>query len=43
MALVNFKKESQDKLKVLIGEVNTEEDLRRLRFTDTFVEKNYYK
>jgi len=43
MALVNFKKESQDKLKVLIGEVKTEEQLRRLRFTDTFVEKNYYK
>ena len=43
MALVNFRKQSQEKLRILVGKTATEEDRRRERSSDTFVEKNYYK
>ena len=43
MSIVNFRKQSQEKLRILVGKTATEEDRRRERTSDTFVEKNYYK
>jgi hypothetical protein len=43
MALLNFKSASEDKLRGILGSYNTEEDRARLRFSDSYVEKNYYK
>ena len=43
MAIINFKKESQDKLSFILGSVETEEDTNRGSFVDSYVEKNYYK
>ena len=43
MSIVNFRKQSQEKLRILVGRTATEEDRRRERTSDTFVEKNYYK
>ena len=43
MALLNFKASSEDKLRGILGAYVTEEDRPRLRSTDSYVEKFYYK
>ena len=41
MALLNFKADSEDKLRGILGSYVTEEDRPRLRVTDSYVEKFY--